>query len=150
MIQLLGGIRATIFFVLLLITSTLFGVKSCQYENYKREVDQAKAKAERIAREKEEGWRQGIAQWVESYVRERNKHEKALDDAITSLRNGNLQLRKRFTCPKATAPAPGADGGEASGLSKEDAEFLLREAARADELALEHALLQKYVKEIHK
>ena len=150
MIQLLGGVRATIFFTLLLITSTLFGVKSCQYENYKREVSKANAKAERIARAKEEGWRKGIAEWVESYVRERNKHEKDLDNAIDCLRNGPCRVRERFTCPKATAPAPGGDGGTASGLSREDAEFLLREAARADALVDQLTLLQNYVKEIQK
>lgn len=54
---------------------------------------------------------------------------------IANLRAGNLQLRKRFTCPvPSTAQQTGGvdHAEEATGLQREDVEFLLAEAERAD------------------
>lgn len=63
--------------------------------------------------------------------------KKDYERTIADLRAGNLQLRKRFTCPVASPaqPAGGVDNAEErGGLQKEDGEFLVSESERADEV----------------
>lgn len=130
----------------LLITLALNGVQYYIHDAYKERVAQSQAKAAQLAREKEEGWRQGITQWVVRYVGERERREEELNRTISGLKSGSLRVKPRLSCAPPTSP--GSNGGEAGGLSAEDAEFLLREAARADALAEQLKLLQEYVKEI--
>lgn len=132
----------------LLITLVLLGVQTYRYESYKSRVEKAQVAAERAAREKEEGWREGIAKWVTDYVNEKEEREKELSATITLLRAGGLRVKPRLSCP---SPASGRGDGEApSGLSREDAEFLLREAARADEVTKQLELMQKYAEELQR
>lgn len=113
----------------------------------------ALAQAHDDARETEYEWARRMAA-VDA------KHHKELTDAkanaaatIDSLRADVISVRKRFTCPAAaTSPAgqagthPGVDAGEAQrGLSRADVEFLLREADRADTLAVQLQALQDVV-----
>ncbi len=145
-VQLLGGVRASIFALLLVIMSIFYGVTHYKYEAYKTGVQASRLAAERMARAKEEGWRAGIEKWVRDYANKRKLREEHLQSVIADLHNGSIRVRKRLSCP--ASPSPGSDGGEGSGLSTEDAEFLLREGARADALAEQLRLLQEYVKEI--
>lgn len=131
---------------LLLITLVLLGVQTYRYETYKSAVQIAQYKAERVAREKEAGWRAGIDRWVRDYVNKRKVREEHLQSVIADLRTGSIRVRKRLSCPPVTSS--GGDVGAEGGLSREDAEFLLREAARADALAEQLRLLQEYVKVI--
>jgi len=68
---------------------------------------------------------------------EKEKARKDYEQTIADLRAGNRKLRDRFTCPKtpsgATGPAGVDHAEEGSGLSREDAEFLISESERADE-----------------
>jgi len=87
---------------------------------------------------------------------ERLKHEiDSKDRTIADLRAGTVQLRKRFSCDDRTAQggtgAPGTstslgDAGTPGGLQTEDAEFLLREAGRADEVVAQLSACQAIVR----
>lgn len=74
------------------------------------------------------------------------------DAVIADLRAGNVRLRNRFTCPTpAVSQEPGAsgqrNGGEGSGLLEQDAEFLVRLAAEADERVKQLQACQNVLKE---
>jgi hypothetical protein len=79
----------------------------------------------------------------------RNKDAEAkLNADIAGLRAGTIKLQKRFRCPTTSSTnAPGSDGGSESGLLREDAEFLLRESSRADEVVRKLQSCQKIIKE---
>lgn len=65
--------------------------------------------------------------------------KKSLEADIAELRDGTRRLRDRFTCPpgvpSAAPSASGGDAAQAAGLQPEDAEFLIRLAADADDTA---------------
>lgn len=74
------------------------------------------------------------------------------DAVIAGLRADTLRLRRRFTCPATSVSAESSasgerDGGEAGGLSKQDAEFLVRFAAEADERVIQLQACQNVLKE---
>lgn len=74
-----------------------------------------------------------------------------LDSTLSDLRADVIRLRKRFSCPAAGVPAAAAsatvgDDAEASGLQREDAEFLVRLASDADAIALQLKACQAIVK----
>lgn len=81
------------------------------------------------ARETEQLWQGVVNGTVENYDKEVNSIRQHLDNAIS-------ELRKRPTRPTGvpTAPHPECSGATGRELSGEDAEFLAREAARADTL----------------
>jgi prophage endopeptidase len=68
------------------------------------------------------------------------------DSAVAGLRDGTFRLRERFSCPPNPAPARGAaargNEGTARGLSAADAEFLVRFASDADDVARQLAACQ--------
>lgn len=73
-----------------------------------------------------------------------------LDSTLSDLRADVIRLRKRFSCPAASvqataAGAPVSDDTEASGLQREDAEFLVRLASDADAIALQLKACQAIV-----
>jgi hypothetical protein len=83
---------------------------------------------------------------------EKDKIENEKDAVIADLRAGNVRLRQRFTCPTPAVPnSPTAsgqrDGGEGSGLLEQDAEFLVRLAAEADERVTQLTACQNVLKE---
>lgn len=109
--------------------------KGAQSEQDRQAV--AQAKAERVLRATEDGWRE--AHWNLAYTNERKRieRERQVQTDINSLRTGALRVRDRFTCPKVpTTPgtSPKPDHQE-SGLLREDAELVLRIAAEADTIA---------------
>lgn len=135
MIAQLGGVRATIFASLFLISSIAFGWSHLTHKAYKASVAVAEAKAQRVARAKEEGWRKGIDSAVRELIKKRNLREKELENDIAELRGRKptLVVRDRLTCPsQASHDSPGAGGDGERGLSTDDAEFLLRVGARAN------------------
>lgn len=74
-----------------------------------------------------------------------------LDSTLSDLRADVIRLRKRFSCPAAGVSAAAAsatvgDDAEASGLQREDAEFLVRLASDADAIALQLKACQAVVK----
>lgn len=83
------------------------------------------------------------------------ENEKAIADAtIADLRADAIRVRDKFTCGTASATAAGQAGGTTSmgdarangGLQAADAEFLLREAARADEVTLQLQACQAIIR----
>jgi hypothetical protein len=83
---------------------------------------------------------------------EKDKIANEKDAVIADLRAGNVRLRQRFTCPAPAvsegSAAPGErDGGERSGLLEQDAEFLVRLAAEADERVKQLQACQNVLKE---
>lgn len=88
-----------------------------------------------------------LAKIDEKHTKELRDVEKQRDSTVADLRSANLQLRKKFTCPTgAASPASGVDDGETQyGLTREDAEFLLREAAEADKVKVQLNALIDYV-----
>lgn len=74
------------------------------------------------------------------------------DRVIAGLRSGTVRLREHFTCPavagvpQTPAGAGASDGTEAGGLSREDAEFLVREAGRADDVVRQLTACQAILK----
>jgi hypothetical protein len=72
------------------------------------------------------------------------------DKTISDLRSGNLRLRDKFKCkttPSASA-TPRGDGEAGGGLSDEDAEFLVREASRADSVVRRLTSCQNILEEV--
>jgi hypothetical protein len=72
------------------------------------------------------------------------------DRTVVALRRAELRLRDRFTCPSVPSPSgsPGVgDGAAPGGLRSEDAELLIREAERADSVAVQLAACQALLSE---
>lgn len=102
---------------------------------------QALADAKDKARAAERAAADEQARIAEKLIAERSQAYEERDRVIDDLRAGNRRLQQRFTCPPAGRPggvpaaAAGAgrsDGAGQGGLSGSDAEFLIREAGRAD------------------
>lgn len=137
LISALGGVRATIFACLFLIASIAFGVSHLQFKAYKTATIATQAKAERVARATEEGWRKGIDTAVRELIKKRKARETELEGTINNLRKHkpSLVVRKRLTCPAASPADPSGIGGSGErGFSTDDAEFLLRVGARANKV----------------
>ncbi len=105
------------------------------------DATQALADAKDKARQAERAAVEEQARIAEQLIAERNQAYEERDRVIDDLRAGNRRLQQRFTCPPAsgsgrvpaTAAATGrSDGTGQAGLSGQDAEFLIREAGRAD------------------
>lgn len=101
----------------------------------------ARADAEHLARQAERNSALAMAAIDKAYQQGKTDGKAQADRTIADLRNGNARLRERFTCPPAgndmpdTAGTTGSsDAGEARGLQRDDAEFLIRYAERADEV----------------
>jgi multidrug efflux pump subunit AcrA (membrane-fusion protein) len=105
---------------------TKLAKKDADIATAKQKAAEALAENTRKAEEKLE------AQRVKS-LKEQEDAKKNFDATVANLRAGNIVVREKFTCP--ANPTSGIPGESAGGLSTEDAEFLLRESERADELA---------------
>lgn len=81
-----------------------------------------------------------------------NDIEKERDTAIADLHSAKLKLRQKFTCPSGPSAEAisSADAEAPAGFSTEAQEFLLREAARADEITIQLNNLIDYVNKITK
>jgi hypothetical protein len=77
------------------------------------------------------------------HTEEQERAKKDFDRTIADLRADNIRVRKAHTCP--SGPTSLSDGEEGGGLSTDDAEFLLRESERADDVVRQLTELQEYV-----
>ena len=114
-----------------------------------READYALKRAEAAiaARNLEARHRAEYAAIAARFLAEQKVADEKYQSDLASLRAGSLRVRERFACPARSAEAPAFAGGAGEagpgGLLSADAEFLLREAARADEVARQlNALIQ--------
>lgn len=81
-------------------------------------------------------------------LKEKQDAEKNLNATITKLRAGSLVVRKELTCP--ANPTSGVAGEDGSGLSTDNAEFLLREGKRADDAVRKYNDAMDLLDEIYK
>lgn len=114
--------------------------------------DRANADADRKAREAEQAHVAEIDRIAKNLIEERNRGFEERDKTISDLRAGTRRVRDRFKCPagQPTAgsgtPAAGGHGGAQAGLSDNDAEFLVREASRADEVVRQLTACQAVIR----
>jgi hypothetical protein len=109
-----------------------------------------RAEAAIAARNIEQRHRAEYAAIASRFLAEQRAADETHDRTIADLRRGALRVQNRLTCPSgraeaATAAARAIAAGQA-GLLPADAEFLLREAARADEVARQLNALIEAVK----
>lgn len=95
---------------------------------WKAKVEQQRADAEAAARTKESMWQGVVNGTVKNYEVKVAGIQRNLDTALDSLRS--RPSRPVGDVPGPTGPA--STCGTGAGLCKQDAEFLVREAARAD------------------
>lgn len=112
--------------------------------------------AEARERSKEAQHAADMAALDEQRTKEMNDAKAAADATIADLRAGSIRVRDRFTCP-ANAAGTGAagqagtstsmgDAAQGHGLQPADAEFLLSEAKRADEVTVQLRACQDIVR----
>lgn len=91
------------------------------------------------ARKVEERHRAEYRAIAQRFLAEQKVADEKYQSDLASLRAGSLRVRERFACPARSAEAPAVAGGTGDpgpgGLLQQDVGFLLREAARADEVA---------------
>lgn len=145
LINFLGGVRATVFaglFALSLLVALLLGWRNDVLKDNNTSLE-AEAAALVLAHNSALASRdlehqKAVGKLRDSYVQDTKLALERRDTIIASLRAGNRRLHQRFSCPSrdteaASAPS-GSDGASGGGLLDSDAEFLVREAARADEV----------------
>lgn len=121
------------------------------------DANQRTADAQQAARDKEAQHANDMAALDAQHTKELNDAKAAADATIADLRAGTIRLRDRFTCNAGNAKPAGStgqagtsasvgDGAAAGGLQTADAEFLLREAERADEVTVQLGACQAIVK----
>lgn len=103
--------------------------------NIQAKWDESRAKADKAERAKEQAWNKAV--WDLAYAAEikRAEREQETDRTIADLRDGTLRLRDRFTCPKASRDPAASAPSQEPGLLQSDAEFLVRFADEADQIA---------------
>lgn len=107
-----------------------------------REAVEEARQAEADNRAKERTHNEKMAAIAAQFEQEREHALAEKDSVIADLRDGTLRLRTRLAAAAATgnlaaqagASAGSGDGPEATGLRVEDAEFLVRESERADDV----------------
>ncbi|WP_156087754.1 hypothetical protein [Lysobacter sp. Root667] len=157
MIDLLGGVRATVFAGLALLLLVLAGVQSWRLDSAQDTNKAAKAQAQadllaatEAARKREGDWAAAVYDITFDLVSKGLARERETAAAVADLRRGALVVRPRLTCrvPDAAQAVAGVHGAEAGGLSVEDAEFLLRVGADADGVADQLAACQAYARAV--
>jgi hypothetical protein len=115
---------------------------------------EAKAAAVSAARADEQGAAKRQAKIAANQIEGLQNEINSRDRTIADLRSGAISLRKRFTCPAASAAGQSAaatstgngDATQAGGLQQQDAEFLVRLASEADEVTLQLQACQAVVR----
>jgi len=88
-----------------------------------------------------------VAAIEQDFEDRRVERETEVEQLLADARAGALRLRPRFACPgvpAAAGAAPGADDAAHRGLRPDDAEFLVRLAARCNAVAAERELGRRY------
>lgn len=96
-----------------------------------RQREVKRADDERAARAKEQGWVERVNEAEQRRINETDRISRERDAAITSLQN--RASRKPASTGSLPSPATSCQGSTGAELSRADAEFSLRLAARADE-----------------
>lgn len=116
-----------------------------------RDAALALSDAVAAARKEEQGKAQQYINAVDRLTKDNEVINAEKDSILADLRNANLRLRRRFSCPasvsSASGSAAGGDGATQSGLLREDAEFLVRLAAEADQRVSQLTACQAVLKE---
>lgn len=95
---------------------------------------------------------QELAALSTQFHREQRDAQARTDRTLSELRSGNLRLRDRLaaaSCPGVPGTADGSGGSDAAGgagLRPEDADFLIRESDRADDVARRLTLCQAAIR----
>lgn len=160
-ITLLGGIRGTIFAGLALLALLFVGVQTARLASAHNDLDTQKlalvVSAQRFAEWKLKAEAEKAAAIAAIDKQHREEQARVKDQAnrtIAELRSGNLQLRKRFTCPsqgQSNSPDPSVsrtDGEGEGGLTEQDAEFLVRQAEESDRKSVKINALIDVVEEM--
>jgi prophage endopeptidase len=130
------------------------GIKRTHAEELAK-AHQERADAEQRARDIEAQRAADMAALDAQHTKEMNDAKADADRTIADLRAGTLRLRERFTCPASTAAGTAGQAGTSTslgdaaaryGLQPEDAEFLLSEAERADEVTVQLRACQAIVR----
>lgn len=155
LIELLGGVRASIFAGLLALVMVFSTVQTLRLHFSQVAVTELQEDAAQLVLENKAAIATRDAEWAQytnklrgDYARENELAIQKRDAIIADLRSGNLRLRDKFRCPTVSTPA-GSSGGsndsETAGLQNEDAEFLVREADRADAVVRQLTLAQDII-----
>jgi hypothetical protein len=111
----------------------------------------ATAKAERLARAAEDGWRGAVYDLVYKAETRRIQRERQTAARESCLLDGSCRMRDRFSCPR-LPKAPGATGpsddGTQGGLLAADGAFLVRLASECDAVVEERNLARDYIKAV--
>lgn len=157
----LGGVRASLFAGLAVVALVFGGVQTFRLNaaHHSLEVQKlalvksAKDFAEwKLKAEKEKA--EAVASIDKQHREEQARAKYQADRTIAELRDGTRKLRNRLTCPaqgKSDSDAPpigGVDGEGARGLTEEDAEFLVREAADSDRKSIKINSLIDVIEEL--
>lgn len=154
LIGLLGGVRAAAWAAGALALAICCGVLAIALSSARADLVAAKlelaelradiaeqaAEFERKAREQEQQYVEDFKLYAEEFRVGRRDANAQIDRLLGGLRDGTERLRGRFQCPpaagvpQAAAGTGGGGGAEGAGLRREDAEFLVREAGRADDV----------------
>lgn len=117
------------------------GINNARIEAIRAEAAETKAKAERSAREAEQTHAQAIAQIDKTYTKKLKNERNRNAAVIADMRRGALRLHDRFTCTgsvsKAGTGTGVGDGKAGTGFQLDDAEFLVSEAWRADQVVMQ-------------
>lgn len=142
------GIPGTILGAALLVALGVVGVQHLRWVTHNAE-DAVKERAAAIAREAvHEQFEQRVRKINENtaeFIAKRKFREQSLERTIADLKSGKLPINPRFQC---TAPANGGDAEAGHGVQPEDAEFLIREAAKSDEQGHQLELLQEWARTV--
>ncbi len=144
-VTLLGGVRASIFAGLALLLLTFGTVQTLRLHSAQTDL-QVQTMALEVSAKNFAEWKlkaeaekaAAIAEVDKKHREEQARVKDQADRTIAELRTGNLQLRKRFTCPtqgqsgSSNPSVSGADGEGEGGLTQQDAEFLSRQAEDSD------------------
>jgi len=143
-----GGIRAFVFFCLMLVFLGTSAWYKTRLSAEKVAREQSNAHAMRTVRITEQAWREAVYDISYKAHIKRIERDEEFEHTLAAVRDGKLRLRKKFVCPATDAAAPlGGDATTEGGLHREDVEVLLREANRADEVVDQLTSAQSIIKE---
>ncbi|KVE35254.1 lysis system i-spanin subunit Rz [Burkholderia sp. TSV86] len=120
------------------------------------DANEARADAERAARDTEARRAADMATLDANYQKELNDAKTISDRTIADLQSGSVRLRQRFTCNAGGGSVPSGaqagtstsstDAASSGGLRQADADFLVRFADRADQCAIQVNALQAVIR----
>lgn len=158
--DLAGGWRALLFLVLLLastVTATVFAVQRdmarADLAAHRKDVAYAVAEQQAAAQAQRERERAALADAYREFEIRRMQREEEVDRLLAAARAGAVRVRERFTCPAGGVPAAAgtpaglADGAQ-RGLRADDADFLVRFAARCNTVLAERNLGRQYAQTV--